>query len=143
MPSFGWIIICKHGRKRCSSFLTTKTFWVCVQLFNDDVEISGYLDAAMAVMMKMNFSRVPDNVCTDMIHLDMLKLHYYKGNYAKFKKMLVQKRAEQIKQYEKQEKKLKEMKSSGKSSKQAVSGCLGVAFTRLWDGIQGLWEDEY
>ena len=55
-----------------------------------------------------------------MIHLDMLKLHYYKGNYAKFKKMLVQKRAEQIKQYEKQEKKLKEMKSAGKSSKQAV-----------------------
>ena len=60
-----------------------------------------------------------------MIHLDMQKLNYYKGNYAKFKKMLVQKRVEQVKNYEKQEKKLKEMKSSGKSSKQAVSTLRG------------------
>ena len=66
-----------------------------------------------------------------MIHLDMLKLNYYKGNYAKFKKMLVQKRAEQIKQYEKQEKKLKEMKSSGKSSKQAVSNKRMETFTLM------------
>ena len=62
-----------------------------------------------------------DNVCTDVIHLDMEKLYYYKGNYTTFKKMLVQKRKEQIKEYEKQEKKLKEMKASGKSTKQAVS----------------------
>jgi ATP-binding cassette subfamily F protein 1 len=33
--------------------------------------------------------------------------------------MLVQKRKEQLKEYEKQEKKLKELKASGKSSKQA------------------------
>ena len=38
-----------------------------------------------------------------------------------FKKMLKQKRKEQLNQYEKQEKRLKEMKSSGKSTKQAVS----------------------
>lgn len=62
-----------------------------------------------------------DNVCTDIVHLDMEKLYYYKGNYSTFKKMLVQKRREQIKDYEKQEKKLKELKASGKSSKQAVS----------------------
>ena len=60
-----------------------------------------------------------DNVCTDIIHLDQEKLFYYKGNYSKFKKMLVQKRKEQLKEYEKQEKRLKEMKASGKSSKQA------------------------
>nr|APD26546.1 ATP-binding cassette transporter subfamily F member 1 protein [Brachionus koreanus] len=62
-----------------------------------------------------------DNVCTDVIHLDQEKLFYYKGNYSKFKKMLVQKRQEQLKEFEKQEKRLKEMKASGKSSKQAES----------------------
>ena len=28
-----------------------------------------------------------DNVCTDIIHLDMHKLFYYKGNYSMFKKV--------------------------------------------------------
>ena len=39
---------------------------------------------------------------------------------AAFKKMLIQKRKEQLKAYEKQEKQIKESKSSGKSTKQAV-----------------------
>lgn len=43
-----------------------------------------------------------NNVCTDIIHLDMQKLHYYRGNYNDFKKMNVQKRKEQEKAYEKQ-----------------------------------------
>ncbi|XP_067940369.1 ATP-binding cassette sub-family F member 1-like [Watersipora subatra] len=60
-----------------------------------------------------------DNVCTDIIHLDMQKLFFYKGNYASFKKMFKQKRKEQIKDYEKQEKRLRELKASGKSSKDA------------------------
>ncbi|KAF6022291.1 hypothetical protein EB796_019391 [Bugula neritina] len=60
-----------------------------------------------------------DNVCTDIIHLDMQKLFYYRGNYASFKKMFQQKRKEQIKDYEKQEKRLREMKASGKSSRDA------------------------
>lgn len=60
-----------------------------------------------------------DNVCTDIVHLDQEKLFYYKGNYSSFKKMLVQKRKEQVKEFEKQEKKLKELKASGKSNKQA------------------------
>lgn len=60
-----------------------------------------------------------DNVCTDIIHLDMEKLFYYKGNYSMFKKMLLQKRREQIKEYEKQEKKLKELKAQGQSKKAA------------------------
>ena len=34
--------------------------------------------------------------------------------------MLIQKKKEQLKDYEKQEKKLKELKASGKSNKQAV-----------------------
>ena len=40
---------------------------------------------------------------------------------ATFKKMLVQKRKEQLKEFEKQEKRIKDMKQSGKSSKAAVS----------------------
>lgn len=61
-----------------------------------------------------------DNVCSDIIHLDQHKLHYYKGNYSMFKKMYVQKRKEMIKEYEKQEKRLKELKSHGTSKKVAV-----------------------
>ncbi|CAB0020596.1 unnamed protein product [Nesidiocoris tenuis] len=60
-----------------------------------------------------------DNVCNEIIHLDCLKLYYYKGNYSMFKKMHLQKRKEMIKEYEKQEKRIKEMKSSGQSKKQA------------------------
>jgi len=49
----------------------------------------------------------------------MEKLFYYKGNYSMFKKMHLQKRKEQIKDYEKQEKRLKELKSQGQSKKAA------------------------
>ncbi|XP_052221586.1 ATP-binding cassette sub-family F member 1-like isoform X2 [Dreissena polymorpha] len=62
-----------------------------------------------------------DNVCSDIIHLDQQKLFYYRGNYGAFKKMLVQKRKEQLKAFEKQEKQIKDDKSSGKSKKQAES----------------------
>jgi len=51
----------------------------------------------------------------------MQKLYYYRGNYSMFKKMLGQKRTEQVKEFEKQEKKLKELKKSGKSTKKAES----------------------
>jgi ATP-binding cassette subfamily F protein 1 len=47
------------------------------------------------------------------------KLWYYKGNYSMFKKMVVQKRRELIKEYEKQEKRIKELKASGQSKKKA------------------------
>lgn len=60
-----------------------------------------------------------DDVCTDIIHLDTQRLHYYRGNYMTFKKMYQQKQKELLKQYEKQEKKLKELKAGGKSTKQA------------------------
>ncbi|KAI8518537.1 ATP-binding cassette sub- F member 1 [Branchiostoma belcheri] len=60
-----------------------------------------------------------DNVCTDIIHLDMCKLFYYRGNYTQFKKMYKQKAKELLKEYEKQEKKIRELKASGKSKVQA------------------------
>jgi len=60
-----------------------------------------------------------DNVCTDIIHLDQQKLFYYRGNYTQFKKMLEQKRKEQVKDYEKQQKQIQQLKQSGKSGKQA------------------------
>ncbi len=78
-----------------------------------------------------------DNVCTDIIHLDQVrksknltgffnsiyffqcKLWYYKGNYSMFKKMVVQKRRELMKEYEKQEKRIRELKQSGQSKKKA------------------------
>ena len=60
-----------------------------------------------------------DNVCSDIIHLDDLKLYFYRGNYAQFKKMHVQRLKERMKDYEKQEKRLRELKSRGASKKVA------------------------
>lgn len=60
-----------------------------------------------------------DNVCTDIVHLDQCKLWYYKGNYSMFKKMVVQKRRELIKEYDKQERRIKELKAHGSSKKKA------------------------
>jgi hypothetical protein len=47
------------------------------------------------------------------------KLWYYKGNYSMFKKMVVQKRRELVKEYEKQERRIKDLKASGQSKKKA------------------------
>lgn len=60
-----------------------------------------------------------DNVCNEVIHLDNKKLYYYKGNYSMFKKMFVQKRREQVKEFEKQEKRIKDLKAHGQSKKAA------------------------
>ncbi|CAB4062383.1 ABCF1 [Lepeophtheirus salmonis] len=51
-----------------------------------------------------------DNICTDIIHLENCQLWYYKGNYSMFKKMVVQKRRERIKEFEKQEKDSKNLR---------------------------------
>ncbi|CAJ0945631.1 unnamed protein product, partial [Mesorhabditis belari] len=60
-----------------------------------------------------------DSICTDIIHLDQQKLHYYTGNYAQFKKMYEQKVREFTKDYDTQEKQLRSLKKGGKSAKQA------------------------
>lgn len=66
-----------------------------------------------------------DSVCTDIVHLDQQKLHYYRGNYEQFKKMYQQKVREQEKAYNRQQKHLKDLKASGQSRKQAEEnkGC--------------------
>jgi len=71
-----------------------------------------------------------DNVCTDIVHLDQCKLWYYKGNYSMFKKMVVQKTRERIKEYEKQERKLKELKNSGVMSKKKAEAKTKDLLTR-------------
>ncbi|TNN06989.1 ATP-binding cassette sub-family F member 1 isoform 1 [Schistosoma japonicum] len=71
-----------------------------------------------------------DNVCTDIIHLDQRQLFYYRGNYNNFKSMFIQRRKEQLKEYEKQEKRLKELKQSGMSNKQAQTKAQRDALTR-------------
>ncbi|XP_014261740.1 ATP-binding cassette sub-family F member 1 [Cimex lectularius] len=81
-----------------------------------DNYLQGWKKTLLVVSHDQSFL---DNVCNEIIHLDQLKLHYYKGNYSMFKKMHVQKKKELIKEYEKQEKRIKEMKSSGQSKKQA------------------------
>jgi len=77
-----------------------------------DNYLQGWKKTLLVVSHDQSFL---DNICTDIIHLDMHKLFYYAGNFSKFKKMLTSKRREQIKAYEKQEKRIKELKASGKS----------------------------
>lgn len=81
-----------------------------------DHYLSGWKKTLLIVSHDQSFL---DNVCTDIIHLDMKRLFYYRGNYSQFRKMLEQKRREQVKDYEQQQKKLKNLKQSGKSGKQA------------------------
>merc|ERR1712061_135175 len=83
-----------------------------------DNYLQGYKKTLLIVSHDQSFL---DNVCTDIIHLDQCKLWYYKGNYSMFKKMVVQKRRELLKEYEKQEKRIKELKASGQSKKKAES----------------------
>lgn len=71
-----------------------------------------------------------DNVCTDIIHLDQCKLWYYKGNYSMFKKMVVQKTRERMKEYEKQERRIKELKNSGVMSKKKAEAKTKDLLTR-------------
>eukprot|EP00056_Hartaetosiga_gracilis_P006541 m.97446 g.97446 ORF g.97446 m.97446 type:complete len:714 (+) comp12496_c1_seq4:1163-3304(+) len=62
-----------------------------------------------------------DNVCTDIVHLDMKKLRYYRGNYTMFKKMYKQKRREMQKAYELQQRELRKLKKGGQSKDKAES----------------------
>jgi len=87
---------------------------------NAAIWLDNYLQGWKKTLLVVSHDQMfLDNVCTDVIHLDQLKLFYYKGNYSMFKKMLLQKRKEQLKAWEKQEKRIKEMKHSGTSKKAA------------------------
>lgn len=46
-------------------------------------------------------------VCTDIIHLHDLKLHYYRGSFQDFEKMYEQRRVEANKAFEKYEKQMR------------------------------------
>jgi ATP-binding cassette subfamily F protein 1 len=83
-----------------------------------DNYLQGWKKTVLIVSHDQSFL---DNVCTDIIHLDNLKLFYYRGNYTQFKKMYMQKKKEYEKKYENQEKQIKALKKAGKSVKQAVS----------------------
>lgn len=94
---------------------------------NAVIWLDNYLQAWKKTLLIVSHDQsFLDNICTDIIHLDIQKLFYYKGNYTQFKKMLEQKRKEQMKEYEKEQKKLKDLKKSGKSGKQAVESVTKV-----------------
>jgi len=59
-----------------------------------------------------------DTVCTDIIHLHDLKLHYYRGSFQDFEKMYEQRRVEANKAFEKYEKQMRAAKQSGEKSNQ-------------------------
>jgi len=81
-----------------------------------DSYLQGWKKTLLIVSHDQSFL---DNVCTDIIHLDDLKLYSYRGNYGQFKKMSEQRLKEKVKAYEKQEKRIREMKKGGASKKVA------------------------
>lgn len=93
------------------SFHITKSVFVYFYSY-----LQGWKKTLLIVSHDQSFL---DNVCNEVIHLDNKKLYYYKGNYSMFKKMFVQKRREQVKEFEKQEKRIKELKAHGQSKKAA------------------------
>jgi len=60
-----------------------------------------------------------NSVCTEMIHLDMKKLNYYKGDYDQFRSMEEQKRKQNVKAWERQQKLIKQLKAGGNSKTKA------------------------
>jgi ATP-binding cassette, subfamily F, member 1 len=60
-----------------------------------------------------------NSVCQEILHIEDLKLCYYKGNYDTFKKAEATKLQQQQKAWEKQEKRLRELKRSGQSKAKA------------------------
>jgi len=61
-----------------------------------------------------------NSVCSEMLHIEDLKLASYKGDYDSFKKEQATRLKQQLKAWEKQEKKLKELKRSGQSRNKAA-----------------------
>ena len=58
-----------------------------------------------------------NDICTDVLHIDQLKINHYRGNFYKFRKALEQKYKNDEKEWEKMEKKIKEMKKKGEPKK--------------------------
>uniref|UniRef100_A0A7S2JXI3 ABC transporter domain-containing protein n=1 Tax=Leptocylindrus danicus TaxID=163516 RepID=A0A7S2JXI3_9STRA len=61
-----------------------------------------------------------NSVCQEILHIEDLKLCYYKGNYDTFKKQEATKLKQQQIAWEKQEKRLRELKRSGQSRSKAA-----------------------
>jgi len=61
-----------------------------------------------------------NSVCSEMLHIEDLKLVSYKGDFDSFKKEQVIRLKQQLKAWEKQEKKLRGLKRSGQSRTKAV-----------------------
>eukprot|EP00669_Euglena_mutabilis_P008606 TRINITY_DN3631_c0_g1_i1.p1 TRINITY_DN3631_c0_g1~~TRINITY_DN3631_c0_g1_i1.p1 ORF type:complete len:439 (+),score=143.45 TRINITY_DN3631_c0_g1_i1:236-1552(+) len=59
-----------------------------------------------------------DSVCTDTVHIDNMKLNYYKGNYDAFMKGRTEQTAERDRAFNKQQNQIKTWKASGMSKKQ-------------------------
>lgn len=79
--------------------------------------LSKYQKTIIVISHNIDFL---NEICTDIVHLENLKLNYYKGNYSKFKKAYDQKTVEITKTIEKEEKKILDWKKSGKKTKKDI-----------------------
>ncbi|XP_015766039.1 PREDICTED: ATP-binding cassette sub-family F member 1-like [Acropora digitifera] len=71
--------------------------------FNEFISHFSYLQNWKKTLLIVSHDQYfLDSVCTDIVHLDQQKLHYYRGNYEQFKKMYQQKVREQEKAYNRQ-----------------------------------------
>ena len=58
-----------------------------------------------------------NDICTDILHIDELKINHYRGNYNKFKRQLMQDKKAKEKEWEKVEKQVKTMQKKGEPKK--------------------------
>jgi len=87
-------------------------------LWLDDYLASKWKGTLLIVSHDQDFlSNVVDNI----IHLETLKLNYYKGDYDTFKKMHAQKIKKMTKDYEQQQKQIRTAKRKGKSNTKATA----------------------
>jgi len=67
-----------------------------------------------------------NDVCTDILHIENLKINHYRGGYYRFTKALKQKKEKHEKEWKKIEKRIKEIKKKGISKKKVlefISNC--------------------
>ena len=77
------------------------------------------------------------NVCNNTIHLENKKLNYYRGNFGAFKKMHMQKKKEDTKEYDRQQKRLRALKAKGLSKVDAIEKVIAEWAVKNKSGSSG------
>lgn len=102
------------------------TRWTCIEFWMySDIEAVIWLEDHLATNWKGTLLIVShdadflDSICTDIIHVDDMKLNYYKGNVTMFEKMKGQILAKKTRAWKIQQKTAKEFEQQGLTAEKA------------------------